>query len=68
MVEALLALGESIGEQPLMGRVVPELGDEQVREQFLYSYRLIYELGERRVEMLAVIHGRRLLESIERLG
>lgn len=51
-----------------MGRVVPELGDEQVREQFLYSYRLIYELGERRVEMLAVIHGRRLLESIERLG
>lgn len=68
VVEALLALGESIGEQPLMGRVVPELEDERVRERFLYSYRLIYELGERRVEMLAVIHGRRLLESIERLG
>lgn len=68
MVEALLALGDSIGEQPLIGRVVPELGDERVRERFLYSYRRIYELGERRIEMPAMIHGRRLLESIERLG
>lgn len=68
VVEALLTLGDSIGEQPLIGRIVPELGDERVRERFLYSYRLIYELRERRIEMLAVIHGRRLLESIERLG
>ncbi|MBO9662243.1 MAG: type II toxin-antitoxin system RelE/ParE family toxin [Dokdonella sp.] len=37
VVEALLALGELIGEQPLIGRVVPELGDERVRERFLYS-------------------------------
>jgi len=68
VVEALLALGESIGEQPLIGRLVPELGDERIRERFLYSYRLIYEIGERRIEVLAVIHGRRLLESIDRLG
>lgn len=61
-------MGESIGEQPLIGRIVPELADERVRERFLYSYRLIYELRERCIEMLAVIHGRRLLESIERLG
>lgn len=60
--------GESIGEQPLIGRVVPELGNERMRERFLYSYRLTYEVGDDRVEMLAVIHGRRLLESIERLG
>ena len=34
-------MGESIGEQPLIGRIVPELADERVRERFLYSYRLI---------------------------
>lgn len=68
VVEALLALGESIAEQPLIGRLVPELGDERIRERFLYSYRLIYEIGERRIEVLAVIHGRRLLESIDRPG
>ena len=30
------------------------------------SYRLIYELKSAETEILAVIHGRRLLESIER--
>jgi len=64
VVEALFDLGERIGEQPLIGRIVPELGNERVRERFLYSYRVLYEVGERRIEVLAVIHGRRLLESM----
>jgi plasmid stabilization system protein ParE len=64
VVEALFNLGERIGAQPLIGRIVPELGNERVRERFLYSYRVLYEVGERRIEVLAVIHGRRLLESV----
>ncbi|MHB8387838.1 type II toxin-antitoxin system RelE/ParE family toxin [Metallibacterium sp.] len=64
VVEGLLELGESITAHPLGGRVVPELGDVQVRERFLYSYRLIYEVRPDRIEVLAVLHGRRLLESI----
>ncbi|MBS7458584.1 type II toxin-antitoxin system RelE/ParE family toxin [Coralloluteibacterium stylophorae] len=64
MVDAALALAGSIGEQPLSGRVVPELDDPAIRERFLYSYRLLYAVGDARVEMLAIIHGRRLLESI----
>lgn len=47
------------------GRVVPELGEAQVRERFLYSYRLIYEVRPERIEVLAILHGRRLLESID---
>ena len=38
--------------------------DAQVRERFLYSYRVIYEVRPDRIEVLAVLHGRRLLESI----
>lgn len=68
VIEALLVLSDSIGEQPLIGRVVPELRDERVCERFLYSCRLIYALGKQRIEGLAVIHGRRLPESIERPG
>jgi plasmid stabilization system protein ParE len=30
-----------------------------VREVFVYSYRLIYEVKQRDIEVLAVIHGRR---------
>lgn len=69
VVEALFELGEVIATHPLAGRVVPELGDECVRERFLYSYRVIYEVHVEAVHVLPVLHGRRLLESIsERLG
>ncbi|WP_297900402.1 type II toxin-antitoxin system RelE/ParE family toxin [Metallibacterium sp.] len=64
VVEALFELGEVIAAHPRAGCVVPELGDVQVRERFLYSYRLIYEVRLERIEVLAVLHGRRLLESI----
>jgi len=65
VVEAALELGDSLVDQPLAGRVVPELNNPNVRERFLYSYRLIYEISDERMDILAVIHGRRLLESIE---
>ena len=44
VVERILELGESLPEQPKLGRVVPELNNPEVRERFIYSYRLIYEL------------------------
>ena len=37
-----------------------------VRERFSYSYRLLYEIGEGRIDILAVIHGKRLLDSLEK--
>lgn len=64
VVEALFALGEVIEIHPLAGRVVPELGNALVRERFLYSYRVIYEMAPVRINVLAVLHGRRLLESV----
>lgn len=47
---------------------MPELNNPQVRERFLYSYRLIYELIGDTIHILAVIHGKRLLESVERFN
>jgi toxin ParE1/3/4 len=64
VVEAVFELGEVIAAHPLAGRVVPELGDAQLRERFLYSYRVIYEVHAERIDVLALLHGRRLLESI----
>ena len=64
VVERLFELGESLRKYPKIGRIVPELGDSQVRECFLYSYRLIYELKDEEIHILAVIHGKRLLESV----
>lgn len=53
---------------PQAGRKVAELNEEQVRELSLYSYRIIYEIKEQGVFVLAVVHKRRDLkaEEIER--
>jgi len=64
VVAGLFELSDEIVEQPMSGRVVPEYGRVEVRERFLYSYRLIYEIGSERIDILAVIHGQRLLASI----
>lgn len=66
VIERLFDLAEELPAQPKLGRVVPELGDPNVRERFLYSYRLIYEIGDDAIHILGVIHGKRLLESVER--
>ena len=48
---------------PKMGRIVPELNEEDVRELFLYSYRIIYEIKDEVIFVLAVVHQRRNLKD-----
>ncbi len=65
IVEQLFSLTESLASHPELGRTVPELNDKRVRERFLYSYRMLYEIRDNELLILGVIHGKRLLESIE---
>ena len=58
----LVETAESIRDFPKIGRVVPEAADPNLRERFVYSYRLIYRLEQGRILVLAVIHGSRLLQ------
>jgi plasmid stabilization system protein ParE len=39
------------------GRVVPELGNPSVREVFVFRYRLLYEVADAEIRILAFIHG-----------
>lgn len=65
VVEAFLAAGNSLTQNAQRGPKIPELNIETLRELFVYSYRLIYELDTtaREVQILAALHGRRLLTS-----
>jgi plasmid stabilization system protein ParE len=47
---------------PRIGRIVPELGNEAIREVSLYSYRILYEVKQHGAFILAVIHKRRDLQ------
>ncbi len=47
---------------PDMGRKVPESNDSKVREIFYKGYRVIYQIKEDHIEIIAVIHGSKLLK------
>lgn len=56
---------ERLSIHPESGQVVQELGDTAVREILFGQYRIIYQCGSKRVEILAVFHGARLLDESE---
>jgi len=54
----------SLQSSPLRGRVVPEVADQAVRELFVKSYRLIYEVRSDVVIVLAFVHGARQFQGL----
>lgn len=63
VVETLLGTAAKLNQFPQSGRIVPELNQNDIRERFIYSYRLIYRIEPARVLVTAVVHGRRLLDE-----
>ena len=41
VVSKILDVSRNIMRFALSGRIVPEIGDESIRERFFYSYRLV---------------------------
>ena len=52
----ILERSEKLNEFPEIGRIVPEIGEVNIREVIVYSYRLIYEISSDKIEVLALIH------------
>ena len=51
---------EILNNFPEIGRIVPEIDDNNIRELLIYSYRLVYEvLPSSDILILTLIHGRR---------
>jgi toxin ParE1/3/4 len=59
-----LAAADSLSTLSERGRVVPEVGDHDVREIFVFRYRLMYEVTPTEVRILAFIHGARDFEKL----
>lgn len=62
VVGKIVALARSLPRHPLLGRVVPEFGRPDVRERFVFSYRVVYQVRDEVLVIVNVIHGRRLYE------
>ena len=59
VLDGALALAESLETLSERGRVVPELQNPAIREVFVHSYRLIYEIRESEIQVVAFLHGAR---------
>jgi toxin ParE1/3/4 len=62
-VEEVLIASHSLDMFAERGRIVPELGDPNIRELFVKEYRLIYHIEESQVSILGLIHGKRDLKT-----
>ncbi len=64
VVNKIFQCTEKLKEFPKIGRVVPELEKEDIRELIVYSYRLIYQVKENQILIIAIIHSKRQLEEV----
>ena len=52
-------------DQPRMGRVVPEISNQAIRELIFKGYRIIYRPNPDSIEILTVFEGHRMLRIDE---
>src|SRR6266436_5820416 len=65
VVTKIIRATRTLRRFPFSGRVVPEFEDGALRERFVYSYRIIYRVHDGTVTVAAIVHGNRILESVE---
>lgn len=63
VINAITEKASTLAELPRMGKVVPEIKDEQLREIGVHSWRVIYHLRDHRVHIVTVVHKRRQLKN-----
>jgi len=64
VVNKILEATRNLSNFPFSGRIVPEFSEDAIREQFAYSYRIIYRIHRQNVTVAAVIYGKRLLDKL----
>ncbi len=58
-IQKVLQSVDKLEEFPELGRVIPEIQEPDSRELIFQSYRILYRLKSDRIDIAAVIHGRR---------
>lgn len=55
---------KSIPQFPKTGRIVPEYGDENLREKIYNNYRIVYRIRGELIEIVAICHGAKPLSDV----
>jgi toxin ParE1/3/4 len=59
VLEEALRAGASLATLSERGRIVPELNDPTIRELLVFKYRLLYQVEDHRVLIVAFLRGAR---------
>lgn len=65
IVGQLIHSAERLLQFPRLGRVVPEVRDENIRELIYRDYRIVYRITGGQIEILTIVHGSRNLASLQ---
>jgi toxin ParE1/3/4 len=52
---------EALKSTPEIGRIVPEIRNNQFRELIYGNYRIIYRIEEKHISILTILHGMQIL-------
>ena len=58
-IQRILQIIQKLEQFPELGRIIPEIEDPSAREVIFQNYRILYRLKPNRIDIAAVIHGRR---------
>lgn len=64
-VDKLISVAETIINNPGIGRIVPELSLENIREILHKNYRIVYLVKKNSIDILTVFEGHQLLKKEE---
>ncbi len=64
-INFLIERGESILQNPKIGRVGPEISNPCIRELITKKYRMVYRVKKGKIEILTVFEGHRLFRIDE---
>lgn len=64
-INYLIECGESILQNPKIGRTVPEISNPDIRETIVKKYRILYRIKKEKIEIVTVFEGHRMLRIDE---
>jgi len=59
---------EQLKSSPEIGRIVPEIRNNQFRELLYGNYRIIYRIEQKKISILTIRHGKQILPIDEILA
>ena len=60
-INTMFSKVEQLESSPEIGRIVPEINNNQFRELIYGNYRIIYRVGKKQISILTVRHGKQIL-------